>query len=182
MRIASRLAVLALPLALAVGSGGRARAQEFRPPASSGASSYAGGFQLDLFGFTSRAGIDVTRPTSWVLGNTVDIAELWSPQVRLRPSVEVSHDGSTVRFHFAGELIYRFQPDNAPAIPYVGLGVGHMTKCTGCVTIWPTVTLGFELGFRPGFNWLFEYHALDRLGRHRFLIGLATRGGGGGGN
>ncbi len=175
MRTVARLAVLALALAPVAG---RAQAQEFRPPASGG-SSYPGGIQVDLFGFTTRAGIDVTSPRSWVIGNTVDVAELWTPQVRLRPSVEVSLEGSTVRLHWAGELIYRFMPDNAPAIPYVGLGVGHMTHCPGCVTIWPTVTLGFELAFRPGFNWLLEYHALDRLGRHRFLIGLATRGGGG---
>jgi hypothetical protein len=36
--------------------------------------------------------------------------------------------------------------------------------------------MGFELAFRPSFNWLLEYHALDRLGRHRFLVGLSTRG------
>jgi hypothetical protein len=43
--------------------------------------------------------------------------------------------------------------------------------------VWLNVVMGFELAFRPGFNWLLEYHALDRLGRHRFLVGLSTRGG-----
>jgi hypothetical protein len=172
MHAATRWVLVALPLALAAAP---AAAQEFRPPAAEDYAS-AGGLQVDLFGFTTRAGIDVTSPTEWVVGSTVDVAELWSPRVRLRPSFEVSSDGTVVRFHWAAELVYRFQPDGAPAIPYLGLGLGHMTRCGGCVTIWPTVVIGFELEFRPSFNWLVEYHALDRLGRHRFLIGLATRG------
>ena len=81
--------------------------------------------------------------------------------------------------HWAGEIIYRFQPDNAPAIPYLGIGIGHMSNCHSCTTVWPTIALGFELQLRPSFNWLIEYHALDRLGRHRFLVGLSTRGAGG---
>ena len=121
----------------------------------------------------------MSRPAQWVVGTTVDIAEMWSPRVRLRPSLEVSSDGNVTRLHWSGEVIYRFQPDNAPAIPYVGLGVGHMTHCIGCTDLWPTVVMGFELRFRPAFNWLIEYHALDRLGRHRFLIGLSAHGAGG---
>ena len=44
--------------------------------------------------------------------------------------------------------------------------------------VWPTLALGFELQFTRTINWLVEYHALDRLGRSRFFIGLATRTGG----
>jgi len=177
MRATVRLVLAAAALACAAPG---AAAQEFSPPAGGGGQSAAGGgFQMDLYSFSTRAGIDVSNPTQWVVGSTLDIAEMWSPRVRLRPSLEVSSNGSNVQLHLAGEVVYRFQPDDAPAIPYAGLGVGHMSKCPGCTTIWPTVVIGFELRFRPSFNWLVEYHALDRLGRHRFLIGLATRGAGG---
>ncbi|HTT68040.1 MAG TPA: hypothetical protein VMF70_08430 [Gemmatimonadales bacterium] len=177
MQAAIRLMLVAVPLACAAP---RAPAQEFQPP-SGGSQGYASGtgFEMDLFSFSTRVGIDVSRPAQWVVGSTLDIAEMWSPRVRLRPSLEVSSDGNTTRLHWAGEIIYRFQPDNAPAIPYVGLGLGHMTRCTGCTDLWPTVVLGFELHFRPAFNWLIEYHALDRLGRHRFLVGLSAHGPGG---
>ncbi len=178
MQVAIRMMLVAVPLACAAPL---ASAQEFQPPSGGGGSSLSGtGFEMDLFSFSTRAGIDVSRPGAWVVGSTVDVAEMWSPRVRLRPSLEVSSDGSTVQLHWAGEVMYRFQPDDAPAIPYVGIGIGHMSRCSGCTTLWPTVALGFELRFRPSFNWLIEYHALDRLGRHRFLIGLATRDAAGG--
>jgi len=175
MRAVIRLMLGVAPLACAAPA---AVAQEFQPPASAaaGASLGGSGFDMDLYSFSVRGGVDVTRPAQWVVGTTLDIAEMWSPRVRLRPSFEVSSSGSNVQLHLAGEVVYRFQPDDAPAIPYAGVGVGHMSRCPGCTTIWPTVVIGFELRFRPAFNWLVEYHALDRLGRHRFLVGLATRG------
>jgi len=175
MRAVIRLVLLAAPLVCVVP---RAAAQEFQPPAAGGGGASASGssFRMDLFSFSTRAGIDVSRPAQWVVGSTLDIAEMWSPRVRLRPSFEVSSNGSLVQLHLAGEVVYRFQSDDAPAIPYAGIGVGHMSRCSGCTTIWPTVAIGFELRFRSAFNWLVEYHALDRLGRHRFLVGLATRG------
>jgi len=173
MQAAIRLMLVAAALACAAR---RAPAQEFQPPSGGGGSAVGGsGFQVDLFSFSTRAGIDVSRPAQWLVGSTLDVAEMWSPRVRLRPSLEVSSDGSRVQLHWAGEVMYRFQADDAPAIPYVGIGIGHMSRCSGCTTIWPTVAMGFELRFRPSFNWLVEYHALDRLGQHRFLIGLATR-------
>ncbi len=176
MHAATRLILTAMPLALAAPP---AHAQEFRPP-SGGTASSSGGFQTDLYSFSVRGGVDVTHRVRWVLGTSLDVAELWSPRVRFRPSVEIASDtAATVTFHWAGEITYRFQPDNAPAIPYVGIGVGHLSNCRSCTTIWPTIVLGFELEFRPSFNWLLEYHALDKLGRHRFLIGLATRNAGG---
>jgi hypothetical protein len=176
MHAATRLILLAFPLAVVAAP---AAAQEFHPP-SGGAAAAPGGLAVDLYGFAVRGGLDVTHTARWVLGTSFDVAELWSPRVRLRPSVEIASDtGSAVTFHWAAEITYRFQPDNAPAIPYVGLGVGHMSTCHACTTIWPTIVLGFELQLRPSFNWLIEYHALDRLGRHRFLVGLSTRGAGG---
>jgi len=60
-----------------------------------------------------------------------------------------------------------------------GWSAGYFSQAsTHRHTVWPTFVMGFELGFRPSFNWLLEYHSLDRLGRHRFLVGLSTRGGG----
>ena len=177
MHAATRLMALALPLALAAQAAG---AQEFRPPSGGGTASASGGPAVDLYGFSVRGGLDASHRANWVLGTSLEVAELWSPRVRFRPSVEIASDaGSAVTFHWAGEIIYRFEPDNAAAIPYVGLGVGHLNYCRACTTIWPTVVLGFELQLRPSFNWLIEYHALDRLGRHRFLVGLSTRTTGG---
>jgi len=178
MHAATRLILLALPLGLAAPP---AAAQEFHPPSGgSTAPSSVGGLAVDIYSFSVRGGVDVSRSAQWVLGTALDIAELWSPRVRFRPSLEIASDASTIiTLHWAGEITYRFQPDNAPAIPYVGVGIGHMGNCRGCTTIWPTIALGFELQLRPSFNWLIEYHALDRLGRHRFLVGLATRGAGG---
>ncbi|MGA2382279.1 MAG: hypothetical protein ABSG61_02485 [Gemmatimonadales bacterium] len=177
MHAATRLILIAFPLALVAPP---AAAQEFHPPSGGGTASAAGGPAVDIYSFSVRGGIDVSRSAQWVLGTTVDIAELWSPRVRLRPSLEIASDASSITtVHWAGEIIYRFQPDNAPAIPYLGIGIGHMSNCHSCTTVWPTIALGFELQLRPSFNWLIEYHALDRLGRHRFLVGLSTRGAGG---
>lgn len=171
-RLSLIVAALACPIAPAA-------AQDFQPPAS-GSSSAAGGVRFDLLGFSSRVGADLSSGGSLVLGSAVDVAQLGSPQVRLRPSFEFSGAGTSTALHLALEVVYRFQPDRAPAIPYIGLGAGYYSQAsTGRHTVWPTLVMGFELGFRPSFNWLLEYHSLDRLGRHRFLIGLSTRGGGG---
>jgi len=172
----TRLALILAGLACAAVP---AAAQEFQPPA---ATEHAGAtaVRFGLFGFSTRIGADLSRGGALVFGSTFDVAELWSPQVRLRPSIEFSGTGTTTALHVAAEVIYRFQPDRAPAIPYVGLGVGYFSQASaGTHTVWPTLVMGFELGFRPSFNWLFEYHSLDRLGRHRFLLGLATRAGAG---
>ena len=171
---AARLAAIAAVLAAAASA---AAAQEFQPPQGGRTPSAASGFRIDLLGFTTRAGIDLRSGGSLVLGSTVDVAELWSPNVRLRPSFEFNGGGAATAEHFALEVVYRFQPDQAEAIPYVGAGIGYFHPETGSSRTWPTLVMGFELRFRPSFNWLLEYHALDRLDRHRFLVGLATRGG-----
>ncbi len=168
---------LALFLAGLVCAAAPAAAQEFQPPESQSAAG-GNGFRVDLLGFSSRVGIDVTHGGAVVLGSAVDLAELGSPRVRLRPSFEYSGTGSVTSLHVATDVVYRFQPDRAPAIPYLGLGVGYYAPSEGSDKLWLNVTMGFELAFRPSFNWLFEYHGLDRLRRHRFLIGLSTRGSG----
>ena len=175
---AIRLALCLAGLAGLAGLAAPVAAQEFQPPAS-GEHSGPGGLRFDLLGFSTRVGADLSGGGALVLGSAVDVAQLWSPQVRLRPSFEFSGAGTTTALHLAAEVIYRFQPDRAPAIPYIGVGVGYFSQPSADVhTVWPTLVMGFELAFRPSFNWLLEYHSLDRLGRHRFLLGLSTRGGG----
>lgn len=160
-----------------------ARAQEFQPPAERSQGAGSGRLRVDLLGFSSRVGTDLSNGGALVLGSAMDVAELGSPQVRLRPSFEYSATGNSRALHVATEVIYRFQPDRAAAIPYAGVGIGYFSRDStsstslGQTRIWLNVVMGFELGFRPNFNWLLEYHALDRLGRHRFLVGLSTRGG-----
>jgi hypothetical protein len=179
----SRPACLVLVTVLLAGTAVPAAAQDFVPPSSGGASA-ANGLRVDLIGFSTRVGVDVSHGGSLVLGSAFDVAELWSPQVRLRPSFEFSAAGSTRSLHVAAEVIYRFQPDRAPAIPYAGIGVGYFAQDSSSASngrqrrVWIDLVMGFELALRPSFNWLLEYHALDRLGRNRFLLGLSTRGGG----
>lgn len=165
-----------LPLCLLVASAGGLYGQELQLPRDLDAAGRRG-LRLDLIAVSERVGIDPTGTAQWVWGATVDLLELFSPQVRFRPSFEVSFDRRRLGLHWAGEIVYRFQGDSAPAAPYVGLGVGRyeQQQCDRCPEVWPTVVMGFEVRFRPGFNWLLEYHGLDRLGRHRFLAGVATR-------
>ena len=173
MNHGSRLVALLAAVALACPALG---AQEFQPPGSAREAG-SGGLRLDLIAFSTRGGVDLSDGASLVLGSSFDVAELWSPAVRLRPSFEFSGSGATRALHLGLEVVYRFQPDSARAIPYVGLGLGYYHEGGGGESkLWPTVAMGLELSFRPAFNWLVEYHSLDRLGRHRLLVGLSTRG------
>lgn len=176
MHSAARLALVPLSLALLAGT---ARSQDFQPPGGGGASTFTGGLKLGIFAFSTRTGADLTGETQGVLGSTVDVAQLWSPRVRLRPSFELGVGGKAKSLHLAAEVIFRFQPDEAPAVPYIGFGIGYFDDDSGD-DAWPTIVMGFELPYRQTFNWLIEYHSLDRLGRHRFLVGLAARGAVGG--
>ena len=156
-------------------------AQEFQPPGGGTSTGPSTGVRFGVLGFSTRAGGQLNEGAQGVLGSTVDVAQLWSSQVRLRPSFEVGFGRADKSLHLALEVIYRFQPDDAPSVPYFGAGLGYYdpgndSADTGA-KVWPNLVMGFELPFRATFNWLVEYHALDRLGRHRFLVGLATRGG-----
>lgn len=176
MHVARWLA-LSLSLSIAPGLG----AQEFAPPDQRNparASGAEGGIRFGLLGFSTRGGGQVNSDEQGVVGSTVDIATLGHPQVRLRPSFEAGVGGGGAQsLHIALEVVYRFQPENASAIPYVGAGIGWYDT-SARTTVWPNLVMGFELEFRPQFNWLVEYHSLDRMGRHRFLVGLSTRSGG----
>ena len=159
-----------------------ALAQEFTPPGGSSSQTSPGSADVEfgIFGFSTRAGMQVNRDVQGVIGSTFDVATLWSPQVRLRPSLELGFGRAAKSLHAAVEVVYRFQPDDAPSVPYLGVGVGYYDSGASATQAqvqkaFINLVMGFELPFRPTYNWLFEYHALDRLGQHRFLIGLATR-------
>ena len=147
------------------------------PPSQTPAQAPAGqsGFVMDVLGFSTRGGFQVNKGGQFLLGSTIDIAQLGTPQVRLRPSFEVGFGNSTTSIGLNAEVVYRFQPDAAPAIPYLGLGWGYYDDHT-TRRGWATVAMGFELPFKRNMNWLIEYHALDALKRSRFFVGLATRG------
>lgn len=172
----TRAALLAVVLAMFPSA---AAAQEFQPPSGGGSPPAGGsGVRFGILGFSTRGGAQVNRGGQGVLGSTVDVAQLGSPQVRLRPSFEVGFGRADKSLHVALEVVYRFQPDNAPSIPYVGAGLGYYDPGSDSANarVWPNLVMGFELPFRATFNWLVEYHALDRLGRHRFLVGFAAKG------
>jgi len=184
IRTLTGAACLAAALMLAVH---RLDAQEFIPPdrrpggqpAPAPTERTPGDYALrfDLLAFSTRGGAQVNRDQQFVLGSTLDVVQLWTPQARVRGSFEVGFGRPTTSLAVNGEVVYRLQADNAPAIPYVGLGVGYYDD-NAAKKVWPTVTMGFELKFRRSMNWLLEYHALDGLRRSRFLVGLATRPGG----
>jgi hypothetical protein len=155
-----------------------AAAQEFVPP-KSGAT---GGTRIGLFGFGVRGGVDVRRSSQLVFGGTLDIGDLLSSRVRLRPSAEIGVFNGPNTYVVNMETLWRFTADDEVATPYVGLGVGVAGRedCgadPNCPDLWFNVVFGFELRYRSTFNWLLEYHGMDRIRRNRFYIGLTTRRG-----
>jgi hypothetical protein len=154
-------------------------AQEFQPPRAAGAGE---GTRFGLYGFGMRGGLDLTGPSRLVLGATLDLGNLFTDRLRVRASGEVGIDGQD-SYVGSGELLYRFAGDAEPTVPYLGGGVslaGH-DNCGAdrdCPDLWVNLVFGFERRFRSTFNWVLEYHPMDRLRRHRFYLGLTTRRGG----
>lgn len=156
-------------------------AQDFRPPDEDKEPSKV---KIGLTGFGARAGVDFKGTSQLVSSITLDVADLYSDRIRVRPSGEIGIGGGVNTYLANLDVMYRFLPDAERAVPYVGLGMGVFAAnpgcgpAPGCPKLWPQFTLGFELNFRPGINWLLEYRGEDLLRRHRFFIGLATRRGG----
>lgn len=168
---------IALPLLCLVVGAVPLFAQEFEPPESE-ESVRPTGLRLGLYGFAARAGVDFTDGAQVVLGVALDLGDIFSDRVRLRPSSEIAFGNDTYTYLASVEAIYRFTPDTERAIPYVGFGFGIWgeQRCrVGCPDVWLQFALGFELRLRGQMNWMLEYHGEDALRRHRFLIGLATR-------
>lgn len=160
-----------------------AAAQQFTPPSQSGSSTSGGAkLQLGLYGFGVRTGLAFSGSGQLVLGTALDLGNLFSPRVRLRPSGEIGVFNGANSYIGNLEAVFRFTDDDQPAIPYVGAGLalaGHENcgadpKCPG---VWVNLVLGFELRYRTGMNWLVEYHGMDAMRHHRLYIGLTTRRG-----
>ena len=155
-----------------------AAAQQFSPPRAKA----SGKTKIGLYGFGVRAGIDPKGAGQVVLGTTLDIGNLFSNRVRLRPSVEVGVFNGANTYIASFESLWRFTDDEEVATPYLGAGMsiaGH-ADCGAdpdCPGLWLNAVLGFELRYRSTFNWVVEYHAMDLFRRHRFYIGLTTRRG-----
>jgi hypothetical protein len=138
---------------------------------------------MGLFGFGSRLGADFEGTNEVIVSVTLDVADVFTPQVRLRPSLEIGIGDSLGSYVGSLELIYRFTRDSAIAVPYVGFGLGLWSeqRCSSnpaCPDLWVQFALGFELRMRDQINWLLEYHGENALRRPRFFIGLVTRRGG----
>jgi len=169
---------IVVPVLVAVLAVHQAAAQQFQPPKNAG----HGGTRIGLFGFGVRGGVDFRRSSQLVLGSTLDIGDLFSNRLRLRPSAEIGvfHGPNTYVGNF--ELLWRFTNDEEVATPYIGAGLG-VAGHDGCGTdphcpgLWLNTAFGFELRYRSTFNWILEYHGMDRLRRHRLFIGLTTRRG-----
>lgn len=152
-------------------------AQEFRPPPTA---ANAGGTRIALLGFGARSGIDFTGSDQLVVGLTLDLGQLFTNRLRLRPSGEIGVGSGASTYVGSLEALFRFTGDAAPAIPFAGAGLSVVgqERCDstpGCPDLWFDVVIGFELPFRATFNWLLEYHGMDALRRHRFYVGLTTR-------
>jgi hypothetical protein len=154
-----------------------AAAQQFVPPKNSAGT---GGTRIGLFGFGVRGGIDFKGSGQLVFGTTLDMGDLFSKRVRIRPSGEVGVFNGPNTYVGSFETLWRFTDDEEVATPYVGLGLslaGH-ENCggdPGCPALWLNVVFGFELRYRSTFNWMLEYHGMDVLRRHRIYVGLTTR-------
>jgi hypothetical protein len=170
-----RIVVLALVAVLATHT---AAAQQFQPPKNG----KHGGTRIGLFGFGVRGGVDFRRSGQLVLGSTLDIGDLFSNRLRLRPSAEIGVFNGPNTYVGSLEALWRFTDDEVVATPYIGLGLGVAGRdgCgsdPGCPGLWFNTAFGFELHYRSTFNWLVEYHGMDRMRRHRLFIGLTTRRG-----
>ena len=168
-------------LLLVVSIAPRLGAQDFRPPDEDKEPSSV---KIGLTGFGARAGVDFKGTNQLISSITLDVADLYSDRIRVRPSGEIGIGGGLNTYLASLDVMYRFLPDAERAVPYVGVGLGVFAEnpgcgpAPGCPKVWPQFTMGFELNLRPGINWLLEYRGEDALRRHRFFIGLTTRRGG----
>jgi hypothetical protein len=155
-----------------------AAAQQFSPPKNGKHT----GTRVGLFGFGVRSGIDFRRSAQLVVGGTLDIGDLFTSRIRLRPSAEVGVFNGANTYVGDFEALWRFTDDEEVATPYIGLGFGIAGRdgCGSdpqCPDVWLNAVFGFELRYRSTFNWLLEYHGMDLMRRHRLYIGLTTRRG-----
>jgi hypothetical protein len=153
-------------------------AQEFVPPKSG----THRGTRIGLFGFGVRSGVDLHGAGQLLLGTTLDVGDLFSSRVRMRPSAEIGVFNGPNTYVGNFDTMWRFTEDEQVATPYIGLGlsVAGRERCGAdpqCPDLWLNLTFGFEMHYRSTFNWMMEYRAMDTLRRHRVYVGLTTRRG-----
>lgn len=137
-------------------------------------------FEIGLFGFGARGGVDFEDDGQAVFGVTLDAGHVFTERLRLRPSGELGVLNGANTYVANLEALYRFTPDTEVAVPYVGAGVGLAGRgdcavAPGCPAVWLQFALGFELWLREGIAWTLEYHPEDAFRRQRVFIGLTTR-------
>jgi hypothetical protein len=154
-------------------------AQQFQPP---GTGTAQRGTRIGVFGFGVRGGLDFTGNGQFIAGAALDLGNLFTSRLRLRPSAEIGVFNGDNTYIGSFEALFRFTDDNQLAQPYLGTGVSLAGRedcgnVPDCPSVWLNVAFGLELHFRSTFNWLIEYHGMDLLQRHRFYLGLTTRRG-----
>jgi len=155
-----------------------ATAQGFVPPKTSTHT----GTRFGLFGFGVRGGLDLAGDGQFVLGTTLDMGNLFTSRVRMRPAFELGVFNGPNTYAGSFDALWRFTDDEEVATPYIGAGLslaGH-DGCgddSQCPDVWFNLTFGFELHYRSTFNWLVEYRAVDAFDKHRVFVGLTTRRG-----
>ncbi len=137
-------------------------------------------FQVGLFGFSSRIGIDFQDQGQAVASFAVDLGNLYTSRLRFRPSAELGFGWGDNTYVVNAEIVYRFATESAKVIPYIGggLALAGQEGCEAapeCPSLWAQAVLGFEMRMRGQFNWLLEYHSEDAFRRHRLFVGLTTR-------
>lgn len=171
--------ILIISLALVLTSSLSAQTED---NAVDGNGSLARPFQLGIYGFAARAGVDFEEQGQAVASFAVDLGNLYTDRLRLRSSAEIGFGWGDNTYVANVEIMQRFLSDAAGAVPYVGAGFalsgqegcGESDDCPG---IWAQLFLGFEVKLRDQINWLMEYRAEDSLRRHRLFLGLTTRRG-----
>lgn len=153
---------------------------EYQPPETDGATSRP--FQLGIFGFSARAGVDFEAQGQALASFALDLGDLYTDRLRLRPSAELGFGWGYNTYVANLEVVYRFTADTVIAVPYVGGGVAlaGQEECGAiddCPSVWAQFVLGFEMKLRDPISWLLEYHAEDSFRRHRLFVGLTTRRG-----
>ncbi len=178
------LTVLRWLLLLVVGMvpAGKLTGQDFVPPTTGGQEAESSKIQIGLYGFSTRLGWDF-EDGGGIVSLALDLGNLGSSQVRLRPSVEIGFTEDVDTYVANAEVLYRFTPDTERAVPYVGLGLALAGRdncqfTPGCPEVWLQFALGFELTLRDNMSWILEYHAEDAVSRHRLFFGLTSRRGG----
>jgi opacity protein-like surface antigen len=159
--------------------GPRLGAQAFHPPPVQRRDD---GTRIGFFGFGIRAGMDLNSGGQAVFGLTLDLGNLASSRLRIRPSGEVGVGNGVNTYVGSLELLFRLTDDAGAVTPYVGAGVGIAghAECgtdASCPAVWVNGVLGTEIRFRSTFNWLLEYHAMDAFQHNRVYLGLTTRRG-----